>query len=802
MSTPQFDHIVVVMMENHGFSEIIGRPEAPYINSLATGGALLNNYNAVAHPSEPNYFALYAGDTFGITDDNHYTEPGPTLNSILQAAGKTFTGYVESGGTSYDHNPWESFPEGFTVEKSFSAFPTADFSALPTVSFVIPNLNNDMHNGTVQQGDTWLQNNLDRYAVWAKANNSLLIVQWDESDSGSTNQVASIFSGAHVVPGVYGAAYNNYNILSTVLAASQLTGPRNAAAAVPVDVFGAATGGIVSGQVKLAAATERVPLDAATILASFSDTNAGDVAGNFTAGITWGDGTSSVGVVSGSNGSFSVSGGHTYADEGSLPLSVAFRRTTDSASLTVTGTVVTAEADVLTPHGATLAGTTNQALVNVTVATFTDTATAAPANDFSAAIDWGDGTTGVGTVSGSNGTFSVIGTHTYAAPGTERLTVVLTDDAPGTATATANSIAQIEAAVGVRTIGSAVAGPVVLTAADAPLTITSVGSVTSTDAGANAIESSATVDFAISNRGTIASSSASGISLSGKASIDNSYLISGDTAIVLNAGGTVANAAGGVIAGATVGIAINGPSATVANSGTISGSDYAVLFGDGGTDLLTVNPTAVFNGAVMGGSGANTLQLAGGSGSITELSGGAGTVTENGSWSFSNFQTIGVDAGGLWLLDGEVPTVVDNGIVEVRGSLTVSSAIDPGSVGTFQLDDASVIEVAAALGTGLRMSFLGSSELIVDDPSLFGIGVGTAAYAGPQLQNFGASGVIDLPSFDATGASVQFDASTGLLQIANSFSQNASLVFQTSTLGIGAFSVGSDGGGGTLLMRS
>ncbi|MBN9563864.1 MAG: hypothetical protein J0H14_24540, partial [Alphaproteobacteria bacterium] len=269
MAVPNYDHIVVVMMENHDYNEIIGNAQAPYINNLAAGGALLTNYTAITHPSEPNYFALYAGSTFGISDDNHYSEPDPTLATILQGAGKTFTGYVEGGASSYDHNPWESFPEGFSVEKDFSTFPSAaNFASLPNVSFVIPNVNDDMHNGTIQQGDSWLQSNLNSYAQWAQNNNSLLVVVWDEGDVSPNDQVAAILYGAHVVPGDYNTAYNHYDMLSTLLAANKLTGPRNAATAPPINVFGTVTG-TLSGKVTLSSATEDTALPAGTTVASF-----------------------------------------------------------------------------------------------------------------------------------------------------------------------------------------------------------------------------------------------------------------------------------------------------------------------------------------------------------------------------------------------------------------------------------------------------------------------------------------------------------------------------------------------------
>ena len=209
MVVPQYDHVVVVVMENHDYNQIIGNAEAQYINALASGGALLTNYRALVHPSQPNYFPLYAGDTFGVTDDDHHTESDPTIATILQDAGKTFTGYVEHPNSSYDHNPWESFPEGAAVEKDFNLFPTGNYAALPSVAFVTPNTLHDMHNGTIQQADAWMQANLDAYAQWAKANNSLLVLTWDENDDESgkpidpTNRVVTVLYGANVVPGTY-----------------------------------------------------------------------------------------------------------------------------------------------------------------------------------------------------------------------------------------------------------------------------------------------------------------------------------------------------------------------------------------------------------------------------------------------------------------------------------------------------------------------------------------------------------------------------------------------------------------------
>jgi hypothetical protein len=238
MTVPGYSHIVVVVEENHGYHQIIGNSNAPYIESLVDGGELLTNYHAISHPSEPNYFAMYAGSTFGVTNDNLHHEPDPTLATILQGAGKSFIGYVEEVNSDMNHSPWEYFPEGKTVERSFITFPTTDFSSLPTVSFVIPNPYHDMHSASISSGDDWLRDNLNSYARWAKSHNSLLVVTWDENAGAAGNDVATILYGAHIAPGsTNGTHYDHYDLLSTLLAASDLTGPRHAASALPFGGF-------------------------------------------------------------------------------------------------------------------------------------------------------------------------------------------------------------------------------------------------------------------------------------------------------------------------------------------------------------------------------------------------------------------------------------------------------------------------------------------------------------------------------------------------------------------------------------
>jgi acid phosphatase len=225
---PKPAHVVVVIEENHGYSQIIGSSQAPYINTLATQGALFTKSYAVSHPSEPNYLALFSGSTQGIVDDScPHTFSAQSLESELIAAGKTFKGYSEglpsvgsktctSGAYARKHVPWTNFSKDLNSNNQpFTNFPTS-FANLPTVAWVIPNLNDDMHDGSVQQGDSWLQTNLLAYVTWAKNNNSLLIIQWDEDDGSAGNHIATIFVGPMVKPGTYSETINHYNILRTL----------------------------------------------------------------------------------------------------------------------------------------------------------------------------------------------------------------------------------------------------------------------------------------------------------------------------------------------------------------------------------------------------------------------------------------------------------------------------------------------------------------------------------------------------------------------------------------------------------
>jgi phosphatidylinositol-3-phosphatase len=264
---PVYDHIVIVVEENKGYEQIfpdMPNPDVAFLNELAASGALFTSMFGEEHNSEGNYFWLFSGSNHGVG----HNDVVPTkffrtsnLGRALLNRRLTFKGYAEdlpAIGSLVDvlpagctdnciygrkHIPWISFsnvPNGKTVATSsnlrFADFP-ADFTELPTVAFVIPNLMHDMHSGDpntqIRRGDTWLRDHLRDYYLWARDHNSLLIVTFDESGNGDQymhltdprsnnpvirNRVATIFAGARIKPGRYpeGAGINHVSILRTI----------------------------------------------------------------------------------------------------------------------------------------------------------------------------------------------------------------------------------------------------------------------------------------------------------------------------------------------------------------------------------------------------------------------------------------------------------------------------------------------------------------------------------------------------------------------------------------------------------
>ena len=245
---PRPAHVVIVVEENRSEGNIIGSKSTPFISALAANGANMAQSFAETHPSEPNYLALFAGSTFGLTKDACPVNGGntPNLASELLAAGDTFIGYAEglpavgstacsAGKYARKHVPWANFSNVPPANSlPFSAFPMGNYANLPTVSFVIPNNDDNMHDGSVAQGDAWLSQQLSGYANWAVANNSLLILTWDEDDGGPRNQIPTVIYGAHVQPGTYNEPISHYSVLSTLEQMYGLPKTGNAANAAPI----------------------------------------------------------------------------------------------------------------------------------------------------------------------------------------------------------------------------------------------------------------------------------------------------------------------------------------------------------------------------------------------------------------------------------------------------------------------------------------------------------------------------------------------------------------------------------------
>ena len=246
---PRPDHIVIVIEENKSLSDVIGSKYAPYLNALARRGALLTNFTAAHHPSQPNYVDFFAGSPLGVCDDRCIQVPFAANNlgaALLATPGRSFAGYAEGlpakplcdlNGFAKRHCPWMDFSNvPASATHDLSKFPK-DFRKLPTVSFVVPTVAHDMHDGEsiateVRSGDRWLKRKLGTYASWAETHNSLLIVTWDEDSDENyriqcpavittappANHIPTIIAGAHVKRGSRSeTAYSHHDLLRTIL---------------------------------------------------------------------------------------------------------------------------------------------------------------------------------------------------------------------------------------------------------------------------------------------------------------------------------------------------------------------------------------------------------------------------------------------------------------------------------------------------------------------------------------------------------------------------------------------------------
>lgn len=274
-AVPHYDHVFVIVEENHGFGDVIGNPAAPNLNSLANEYGLATNYFGVAHPSEPNYVAMLGGSTFGVHDDNPYylnRVDKPSLISQLDQRGLSWKAYLQglphpgyqgicypancNGAPDKDplyvskHNGITNFTTSWNDQDRSRQVPIDQLRTdlgsgnVPAFNYVIPDECHDQHgdppycldSGTpgdpqdqrlVAIGDEYLGqlvNTITSADFWANGNNAIAIT-YDEGDDNAGCCGAATGGGraATVVVTSHGPrqvqdpmSYNHYSLLQTI----------------------------------------------------------------------------------------------------------------------------------------------------------------------------------------------------------------------------------------------------------------------------------------------------------------------------------------------------------------------------------------------------------------------------------------------------------------------------------------------------------------------------------------------------------------------------------------------------------
>jgi hypothetical protein len=243
---PKLSHVLIVIIENKEFGEVVGNRRMPNFNRWADQYALLTRYHAITHPSLPNYLALVSGDFFGIQSDcvDCFVD-APSLPDLLEASGRSWKAYVEglpaagflgsfSGRYAMKHNPFVYFkairkePDRLTR----SVVPLAqlaqdlDKNALPDYAFIVPDMCNSAHDCGVEVTDAWLGGVVGSILKSSAFDaSSLLVLTFDEgtTDRGCCGlakggRIATVLISPLVKPGYQDAApYSHYSLLKTIL---------------------------------------------------------------------------------------------------------------------------------------------------------------------------------------------------------------------------------------------------------------------------------------------------------------------------------------------------------------------------------------------------------------------------------------------------------------------------------------------------------------------------------------------------------------------------------------------------------
>lgn len=236
-----FKYFLQIWLENADYSRVV---KLSQYESVASQGILLTNYNAITHPSEPNYVAAVAGSNLGVIDDNYYDIPAniTTIFDLLEAQGLTWKSYQEqipaSGWTGYSadngayvrkHDPAIIFDSiSLNQTRSANVVSAAVFQAnvaqnnMPAYSFYTPNITNDGHDTTASFAGTWLDGFLNTYIYNATFyQDALILITFDENGStNKRNQVWGCLLGGAIPASLKGTTdntfYTHYSALRTV----------------------------------------------------------------------------------------------------------------------------------------------------------------------------------------------------------------------------------------------------------------------------------------------------------------------------------------------------------------------------------------------------------------------------------------------------------------------------------------------------------------------------------------------------------------------------------------------------------
>ena len=229
---PDFEHVVVVVLENKSRGKVLGNRHAPGFNAFARRGSVLSGYRGVTHPSLPNYIALVSGSTHGIaTNCTSCTVAGKSLADTLEARGLSWKAYAEdlprSGWTGASRGRYAKKHVPFLYFRRVLSQParrrrvvplrqlSRDRAAhrLPNFSLVVPNLCHDMHDCSVAAGDRWLRGFLPPLLNLA---GTAVFVTFDESDTADPG-IPGLALGRLVRPGSrYRQAMSHYGLLRTI----------------------------------------------------------------------------------------------------------------------------------------------------------------------------------------------------------------------------------------------------------------------------------------------------------------------------------------------------------------------------------------------------------------------------------------------------------------------------------------------------------------------------------------------------------------------------------------------------------